>query len=84
MKNEQKSKVLEEFTQVWWRSVVEHREEITPTDWLIVLGTMTGMLVDSVTENEEEAGDALIQFTNAVSGVAARFVNSNIQVPPLQ
>lgn len=76
-----KAKVLEQFVQDWWRVLLEHRDDVNPTDWLIVIGTMTGMLVDSVTDNEESAKECLGQFTNAVSGVAGRFVNAAVTPP---
>ncbi len=76
-----KAKVLEQFVQDWWKVLLEHREEVNPTDWLIVIGTMTGMLVDSVTETEEQAKECLTQFSSAVTGVAGRFVDTAVTPP---
>jgi len=82
MNNRDKTQALEQFTRDWWNRVVDNKEDLTPVDWLIVMGTMTGMLVDSCTETEEEAAECLGHFTGLVSAVAERFVNS-AAVPPV-
>jgi len=82
MSNKAKTQVLEQFTRDWWNLLVDHKEEVLPVDWLIVIGTMTGMLIDSCTETEEEAAECLGHFNTIVNGVAERFVNS-AAVPPV-
>lgn len=73
-----KARVLEDFTNQWWRLVVDHRDAIRPMDWLVVIGTMIGMLADSVSETEEDAAAATEVFNKTVADVSYRFLDTSI------
>lgn len=72
------SENLDKFTTDWWEKVVDNKDVIQPIDWLVVIGTMVGMLSDAVTETEEEAKSANEIFNKIVSQVSMDFVETSI------